>query len=63
MFVSELRTAIAELLDDGLSGNEIAHRLEVARSTVGYHLLVLRGGVEPRVSSSQKQNTGRLRPH
>lgn len=62
MFVSELRTAIAELLDDGLSGNEIAHRLDVARSTVGYHLLVLRGGMEPRVSSSEKQTTGPAAP-
>jgi DNA-binding transcriptional ArsR family regulator len=62
MFVSELRATIAQLLDDGLSGNEIAHRLEVARSTVGYHLLVLRGGAEPRASSSEKHTTGPAAP-
>lgn len=42
MFVSEIRAAVAELLDAGLNMNEIAHRLGVARSTVGYHAEVLR---------------------
>lgn len=42
LFVSEIRTAVAELVDAGLNMNEIAHRLGVARSTVGYHVQVLR---------------------
>jgi DNA-binding CsgD family transcriptional regulator len=62
MFVSAVREAVAELLEEGLSANEIAHRLDVARSTVGYHLLVLRGNVAQRASSSQKQNTGPAAP-
>jgi DNA-binding CsgD family transcriptional regulator len=37
MFVSEVRIAVADLLGAGLNMNEIAHRLGVARSTVGYH--------------------------
>jgi DNA-binding CsgD family transcriptional regulator len=61
-FVSELRATISQLLDDGLSANEIAHRLDVARSTVGYHLLVLRGGADKRVSPSQKETTGPAAP-
>ena len=32
------------MLKDGLTANEIAHRLCVARSTVGYHARVLREG-------------------
>jgi hypothetical protein len=42
MFVSEVRVAVAELLGFGLNMNEIAHRLGVARSTVGYHAQELR---------------------
>lgn len=42
MFVSELRSAVAELLEAGVTMNEIAHRLGVARSTVGYHGDILR---------------------
>lgn len=42
MFVSEVRVAVAELLGIGLNMNEIAHRLGVARSTVGYHAEELR---------------------
>src|ERR1700730_14132224 len=40
-FVSEIRTKVARMLAQGLTSNEIAHRLDVARSTVGYHLQVL----------------------
>jgi DNA-binding CsgD family transcriptional regulator len=40
--VSEIRPTIAKLLAEGLTLNEIAHRLGVARSTVGYHAQVLR---------------------
>jgi DNA-binding NarL/FixJ family response regulator/5-methylcytosine-specific restriction endonuclease McrA len=42
MFVSEVRRNVAELLKNGLTLNEVAHRLGVARSTVGYHVEVLR---------------------
>jgi 5-methylcytosine-specific restriction endonuclease McrA len=42
MFVSDLRSTVADLLDAGLNMNEIAHRLGVARSTVGYHAEILR---------------------
>jgi DNA-binding CsgD family transcriptional regulator len=42
VFVSELRQTIAKLLAEDLTLNEIAHRLGVARSTVGYHAQVLR---------------------
>jgi DNA-binding CsgD family transcriptional regulator len=42
VFVSELREQITALLDDGLSLNEIAHRLALARSTVGYHARAVR---------------------
>jgi DNA-binding transcriptional ArsR family regulator len=45
--VSEIRDAVVELLADGLSSNEIAHRLGVAQATVGYHLQVLREAGEP----------------
>jgi DNA-binding NarL/FixJ family response regulator len=41
VFVSEIRASVAELLDAGPNMNEIAHRLCVARSTVGYHAEVL----------------------
>src|SRR6266851_6227726 len=42
VFVSEIREAVARLLAQELSLNEIAHRLDVARSTVGYHAAALR---------------------
>jgi DNA-binding CsgD family transcriptional regulator len=42
LFVSEIRADIHRLLAAGLSQNEIAHRLAVARSTVGYHVAELR---------------------
>ena len=42
MFVS-IRDEISLLLSENFSLNEIAHRLGVARSTVGYHVEVLRG--------------------
>jgi DNA-binding transcriptional ArsR family regulator len=42
VFVSEVRKSVAALLAEGLTLNEIAHRLGVARSTVGYHAEVLR---------------------
>jgi DNA-binding CsgD family transcriptional regulator len=42
MFVSGIRHEVGQLLADGLSLNEIAHRLGVARATVGYHAQVLR---------------------
>ena len=38
-----VRRHVGELLAEGLALNEIAHRLGVARSTVGYHVEVLRG--------------------
>jgi len=42
VFVREIRDQIAELLDDGLSLNEIARRLGVAGPTVGYHVARMR---------------------
>jgi transposase-like protein len=42
MFVPEIRLEIREMVADGLSLNEIAHRLGVARATVGYHVQALR---------------------
>src|SRR5438270_738091 len=52
MFVSETRKAIAALIDQGLNLNEIAHRLGLANSTVGYHARALRavnrGVITPR---------------
>src|SRR5437660_12861045 len=51
MFVSEIRRQVADLLKTGLSMNEIAHRLDLARSTVGYHAQVLR---EAQNSSSRR---------
>lgn len=45
MFVTAVRRMIAEMLKEGLTANEIAHRLGVARSTVGYHARVLQDGV------------------
>jgi DNA-binding CsgD family transcriptional regulator len=41
VFVSEIRQTVSKLLAEGLTLNEIAHRLGVARSTVGYHVRVL----------------------
>jgi DNA-binding CsgD family transcriptional regulator len=46
MFVADIRTAVAKHLADGLTMNEIAHRLGVARSTVGYHVQQLSGTAE-----------------
>ncbi|HEX5309522.1 MAG TPA: helix-turn-helix domain-containing protein [Solirubrobacteraceae bacterium] len=60
MFVSELRAAVAKLLDAGLSKNEIAHRLGVARSTVGYHAERL--GDEKGRPSEQHGSSSRRRP-
>ena len=42
MFVSEIRKKVAILLEEKLTLNEIADRLGVANSTVGYHVHVLR---------------------
>jgi DNA-binding CsgD family transcriptional regulator/5-methylcytosine-specific restriction endonuclease McrA len=42
MFVSNVRSAVQALLAAGLTMNEVAHRLGVARSTVGYHVAALR---------------------
>jgi predicted transcriptional regulator len=42
VFVSETREEIKALLDRGLSLNEIAHRLGLANSTVGYHVRLIR---------------------
>ena len=47
MFVSETRRQIAALLKTGLTMNEIAHRLDLARSTVGYHAQALREAHNP----------------
>lgn len=41
-FVSTTREKIAALIEEGLSLNEIAHRLGLANSTVGYHARALR---------------------
>src|SRR5437879_13027052 len=51
MFVSEIRRQIGALLASGFSMNEIAHRLDLARSTVGYHAQALRDAQNP---SSQR---------
>jgi DNA-binding CsgD family transcriptional regulator len=42
VFVSETRKAIAALMEGELTLNEIAHRLGLANSTVGYHVRALR---------------------
>lgn len=42
MFVTNIRSEVATMLARELTLNEIAHRLGVARSTVGYHADVLR---------------------
>ena len=46
--MSEIRELVANLLAEELTLNEIAHRLGVARSTVGYHADALREGREQR---------------
>jgi DNA-binding CsgD family transcriptional regulator len=43
VFVPQIRNDVARLLAEGLALNEIAHRLGVANSTVGYHVHALRG--------------------
>jgi DNA-binding CsgD family transcriptional regulator len=48
MFVSEIRKMVAVLLEEQLTLSEIAHRLGVANSTVGYHADALREGREGR---------------
>jgi DNA-binding CsgD family transcriptional regulator len=40
--VSQIRNAVSRLLAEGVALNEIAHRLGVANSTVGYHVHALR---------------------
>jgi hypothetical protein len=60
MFVSELRTAVAKLLAAGMNKNEIAHRLGVARSTVGYHAERLSHEKEP--APDQPDSPSRRRP-
>jgi DNA-binding CsgD family transcriptional regulator len=52
-FVAHTRTEIAALLANGLTLNEIAHRLGLARSTVGYHVQVL----------TEQQTTQLAEPH
>lgn len=54
VFVSDTRRAVAGLVAQGLSLNEVAHRLGVARSTVGYHVEVLRRRAEPRTSPAHE---------
>jgi DNA-binding NarL/FixJ family response regulator len=46
--VSQIRNAVSRLLAEGLALNEIAHRLGVANSTVGYHVQALREQREQR---------------
>jgi DNA-binding transcriptional ArsR family regulator len=58
MFVSDIRTAVAQLLADDLTLNEIAHRLGVARATVGYHAQALREAEQGRPSRSRGKGTG-----
>jgi DNA-binding CsgD family transcriptional regulator len=61
MFVSEIRSTVARLLAEELTLNEIAHRLGVARSTVGYHADVLRREREQR-SIEPDRRVGGTRP-
>jgi DNA-binding CsgD family transcriptional regulator len=57
MFVSRTREEIAALIEDGLSLNEIAHRLGLANATVGYHARALREG-ENGPSSQNRHASG-----
>jgi DNA-binding transcriptional ArsR family regulator len=61
MFVSETRAAVAQLLSEELTLNEIAHRLGVARSTVGYHTGVLNRERDQRLLELDR-GMGRTRP-
>jgi DNA-binding CsgD family transcriptional regulator len=47
VFVPTVRQQVAALLERGLSLNEIAHRLDLARSTVGYHARAIRADERP----------------
>lgn len=58
LFVADIRERVAELTAEGLTLNEVAHRLGVARSTVGYHVDVLRRSRDP----ARRERTGSTRP-
>jgi predicted transcriptional regulator len=59
MFVSEIRGKVAILLEEKLTLNEIAHRLGVANSTVGYHANALREDRErPSVQNRASKRRG-----
>ncbi len=58
LFVADIREKVAELTAEGLSLNEVAHRLGVARSTVGYHVDVLRRSRDPARKTSRFDATG-----
>jgi DNA-binding CsgD family transcriptional regulator len=54
VFVSQIRDAVSRLLAEGLALNEIAHRLGVANSTVGYHVHALREQTEKGVATANR---------
>jgi DNA-binding NarL/FixJ family response regulator len=59
VFVSETRDAIAALIERGLGLNEIAHRLGLANSTVGYHARALREDGPDRARRREHRTGGR----
>jgi DNA-binding CsgD family transcriptional regulator len=61
MFVSDNRNEITALLAQGLTLNEIAHRLGLARSTVGYHVHVL-GEQQTKQLAEPHRHPGRRPP-
>ena len=62
MFVSGIRRKVGQMLADGLSLNEIAHRLGVARATVGYHAQVLREAQREPAGLPTTRYTGPVAP-
>jgi predicted transcriptional regulator/5-methylcytosine-specific restriction endonuclease McrA len=58
VFVPATRDAIATLIEGGLSLNEIAHRLGLANSTVGYHVRALREESEYRLRHQDRPAGG-----
>ena len=62
MLVSEIRRKVKQMPSDGLSLNEIAHRLSVARATVGYRVQVLDEAQRGPVGLSATRYTGPVAP-
>jgi len=62
MLVSEIRRKVKQMPSDGLSLNEIAHRLGVARATVGYRVQVLDEAQRGPVGLSATRYTGPVAP-